>query len=361
MIVKKTLLTKNEEKVLCGLMMHPEKNDSELSSELNVKLSTLTSIKKRLHDQEFFRKLNVPMLDRLGCELLAVTYAQFNPVIPLEERVQATKKTIEVFDELVFSVGEQEKGFSVNLSKNYTNIGRINEVRTETFGRLGLIEKEYPNEAIFPFETSQIIRFFDFYRVLNKFFSLENPKISKTKNWFNNLKKTEFTDKEKKVYAAVIEHPEATTQEIGDLVGLSRHTVSRMKKQFFENDLIRETTIPNLKKLGFEILVFYHIKFNPNKAPNEKDISYLDSPSTIFLACRKFETLIISAYPTYQEYKQDEMDKIRFLKENGLISHAPFIGTYAFEHMVVIKDFDFAPITKKILGQKSMMKYNLHK
>jgi DNA-binding MarR family transcriptional regulator len=350
--VKKTLLTKNEEKVLCGLIMHPEKNDSQLSSELNVKLSTLTSIKKRLHDQGFFRKLNVPMLDRLGCELLAVIYAQFNPVIPLEERVKATKKTIEVFDELIFSVGEQEKGFSINLSKNYTNIGRINEVRTETFGRLGLLEKEYPNEAIFPFETSRIIRFFDFSRVLNKFFSLENSKQSKTKTWFHNLDQTEFTTKEKQVYSAIVEHSDFTTQQIGDLVGLSRHTVSRMKKQFFENDLMREITIPDLKKLGFEILVFYHIKFNPNKAPNEKDISYLDSPSTIFLANRKFETVIISAYPTYQEYKQDEMDKIRFLKENNLISYAPFIGTYAFEHMVVIKDFDFAPIVKKTFNFK---------
>jgi len=345
--VKKLLLTKNEEKVLYGLIMHPEKNDSELSSEIKVKLSTLTSIKKRLSDQGFFRKLNVPMLNRLGCELLAVIYAQFNPVIPLEERVQATKKTIEVFDELVFSVGEQEKGFSVNLSKNYTNIGRINEVRTETFGRLGLLEKEYPNEAIFPFETSQIIRFFDFSRVLNKFFSLENSKQPKTKTWFNNLSQTDFTTKEKEVYAAIVEHPDLTTQQIGDLVGLSRHTVSRMKKQFFENDLMREITIPDLKKLGFEILVFYHVKFNPNKAPNEDDISYLDSPSTIFLANRKFESVIISAYPTYQEYKQDEMNKIRFLKENNLISYAPFIGTYAFGHMVVIKDFDFAPIVKK--------------
>ncbi len=332
--------------------MHPEKNDSELSSEINVKLSTLTSIKKRLYDQGFFRKLNVPMLNHLGCELLAVIYAQFNPVIPLEERVKATKKTIEVFDELIFSVGEQEKGFSINLSKNYTNIGRINEVRTETFGKLGLLEKEYPNEAIFPFETSQIIRFFDFSRVLSKFFSLEDSKDCKTKTWFHNISQTEFTNKEKEVYASIVRSPDATTQQIGEKVCLSRHTVSRMKKHFFENDLMREITIPDLKKLGFEILVFYHIKFNPNKAPNEKDISYLDSSSTIFLASRKFESVIISAYPTYQEYKQDEMNKIRFLKENNLISHAPFIGTYAFGHMVVIKDFDFAPITKKILCDK---------
>jgi len=108
------------------------------------------------------------MLNYLGCELLAVIYTQFNPVIPLNERIKTTKKTIEVFEEIFFSAGEQEKGFSISLSKNYTNIGKINEIRTETFGKVDLLEQEYPTEVIFPFETSHINRFFDFSRILKK-------------------------------------------------------------------------------------------------------------------------------------------------------------------------------------------------
>ncbi len=45
----------------------------------------------------------------------------------------------------------------------------------------------------------------------------------------------------------------------------------------------------------------------------------------------------------------DKWKKIRFLKENNLISITPFIGTYMFDQMVIIIDVDFAPITKKIL------------
>ena len=350
--MKRTLLTKREEKVLYGLVRYPELNDSELSSVLNIKLSTLTSIKRRLTANDFYHNLNVPMLNRLGCELLAIIYMQFNPVIPLEKRIQTTKRTIEVFDEIFFSVGEQEKGFSISLSQNYTNIGRINEIRTETFGKLGLLEKEYPQEVVFPFETSHISRFFDYSRLLKKMFSLEENEPETNSGWFNCLKEAELSLKEKKVYTALVEYPNATTQKIGDKVGLSRHTIARMRNSFFEEGLLKQIALPNLNKLGVEILTFYHIRFNPNKAPSKSDITYLDSPYTVLLASRKFETVVLSAYPTYQDYKEDEMNKIRFLKENNLIAYPPFVGTYMFERMAVIKDFDFTPITKKILARK---------
>ncbi len=350
--MKRTLLTKNEEKVLYGLVRYPEMKDSELASKLDVKLSTLTSIKRRLSDQKFFRSLTVPMVNRLGCELLAFIYAQFNPVIPLEDRIRTTKKSIEVFDEIFFSVGEQEKGFSISLSQNYATIGRINEIRTETFGKLGLLEKEYPYEVIFPFEMSHITRFFDYTRLLKRIFSIDDKETKAKPNWFNDVNRVALSPKERKVYAALVERPDATTQQIGDAVSLSRHTISRMKKQFFEEGLLKQIIFPDLRRLGVEILAFYHIKFNPHKAPSKADIDYLDSPFTILLVNRKFEAVVLSAYPTYQDYKEDEMNKIRFLKENNLIFYPPFIGTYMFERMAVIKDFDFAPITKKILGDK---------
>ncbi len=352
--MKRILLTKNEKRVLYGLVRYPELNDSELSDIINVKLSTLTSIKRRLYDQGFLRKLTVPLLNLLGCEMLAVIYTQFNPVIPLEERVNNTKKTIEVFDEIFYSVGEQEKGFSISLSKNYTNIGKINDIRTETFGEIGLLEKEYPNEIVFPFEISNIIRFFDFSSVLKDFFDLDIvDNIDNKNNLFNEIDCINLNNKEKIVYSTLVQNPNATTQKIGDIVGLSRHTVSRMKKGFFKNNMLKTITIPNLKKLGFEILAFYPINFDPNKHPSEKDIEFLDTNSTIFFARRKFESVIISAYHNYQKYKEDKMHKIRYLKENELISKTPQIGKYMFERMKVIKDFNFSPISKKMLNIKS--------
>ena len=202
-------MTTKEKRVLCGISRCSHLRDSDLSSIVNVKLSTFTAIKRRLLKQGFFRPIIVPMLNNLGFELLGVTYTQFNPVIPLEERVKTTRKTVEVFDEIFFSVGEQEKGFSLNISKNYTNIGRINEIRTETFGKVGLLEKEYPNEVIFPFETSNIVHFFDYTRVLSKMFGegdTTNIPVKKDE-WFNNTKSIELSKKEKLVLSAIVKNP----------------------------------------------------------------------------------------------------------------------------------------------------------
>lgn len=348
------LLTKNEKKVLGGICAYPQITDSELSRRLQVKLSTLTSIKRRLAAEGYYRPITFPLPNRLGCELLAVIYMQFNPVIPLKQRMETTKRTIEVFDEIFFSVGEEEKGFSVSLSQNYTNIGRINEIRTETFGKLGLLEKEYPHEVIFPFATSHIHRFFDFSPFLQSIFELEELKNTSTPpELFKVINTTEFSLKEKKVYSALVEHPTATTKQIGDQVNFSRHTVARMKIKFFQEGLLRPLILPDLKKLGIEILTFSHISFNLNNAPTTKELSILNTPSTIFFASRKFEAVLLSAYKTFQEYKEDEMNKIRYLKEHNLFAHPPFMSTYMLDRMEVIKDFDFSPLVHKILMSES--------
>lgn len=344
------LLTENERKVLYGLVQYPRLNDRELSQKLSVKLSTLTSIKRRLQDQGYFRKLTFPVLSMLGCELLAIIHTRFNPVIPLDERVKKTKKTIEVFEEIFFSVGEQEKGFSISLSKNYSNINRINEIRTETFGKVGLLENEYPDEVIFPFTDSNIIRFFDFARVLKHTFNINHNPDGIKNSWFKNVEDIELSEKEKRVFRSIVKNPEATNQSIGDMTDLSRHTVSRMRNDFFEKGLLRKIVMPSLEKLGFEILAFYHIRFSPHNHPDEKDLEFLDSPSSIFFACKKFEAVLISAYHNYQSYKEDKMNKIRFLKENDFVSETPVAGKYMYERMVVIKDFAFEPIVSKILN-----------
>ncbi len=170
--MKKSELTKKEKLMLYGLVRYPQLTDKQLSEKLDLKHSTVTSIRHRLKENEYLRKLIIPKLQSMGCEMLVVIYTNFSPLIPLEERVEITGKAIEVFDEIFFSVGEQDKGFSLSFSKDYATIGRINDIRTQTFGGRGLLEEEYPNMVVFPFEISKIYRFFDFAPLLRNSFEL---------------------------------------------------------------------------------------------------------------------------------------------------------------------------------------------
>lgn len=352
-VMKKYELTIKEKKTLYGIVRYPQFTDKKLSEKLGLKHSTITSIRLRLKDKELFRRLIVPYLQNSGCQMLAVIYTSFNPLIPLTERVEITGKTIEVFEEIFFSVGEQDKGFSLSFSQDYATVGRINDIRTQIFGGRGLLEEEYPNMVLFPFDISRIYRFFDAAPLLQKAFQLDRENEQRTIHLdFLHTEDRDFTETEKNVFCMMISYPEMSDSDIGREIGVSRHTVSRLRRRFEEHNLLKRICLPNLQKLGFEILAFYHIRFDPRNPPNleNDDPSLLMSDSTIFFASRMFEAVMISIYKNYDDYKTDLMKIMHMLKENHWICQDPIVRTYSLHTLAYMKDFKLASITHKIMG-----------
>jgi hypothetical protein len=149
----------------------------------------------------------------------------------------------------------------------------------------------------------------------------------------------------------MIRYPEMSDSSIAREIGVSRHTISMARRRFEEKKLIRLINIPNLLNIGFEILAFYHIKFDPSTFPDmdHDEAAFLMSDSTIFFSSRMFEAIMISVYKNYDEYKADMMNIMRILKENKWISVDPVIRTYGLHTLVYIKDFIFSPITQKMV------------
>jgi DNA-binding MarR family transcriptional regulator len=351
--MKKLELTNKEKLMMYGLVNYPQSTDKQLSWKLGLKHSTVTSIRHRLRKNEHFRTIIIPRLQNMGCKMLVAIYTNFSPLIPLEERVEITGKTIEVFDEIFFSVGEQDKGFSLSLAQDYATIGRINDIRTATFGERGLLEDEYPNMAIFPFDISKVYRFFDFAPLLKRSFDLDLETGNIVRNvGFQNREDVVFSDTEKNVYCMLVKYPELSDSNIGREIGVSRHTVSRLRRRFEGDKLLRKATLPNLKKLDFEILTFSHIRFDPSNPPNiERDeAASLMSDSTILFVSRMFEAVMISIYADYDDYKGDRTSIMQILKENKWIAEKPVINTYSLSSLIFLKEFKFAPIAKKITG-----------
>lgn len=342
-------LTNYEKKVLYGISKYPMIKNRELASSLGLKQSTVAAIRKRLKEEKYYRYVAIPMLNAMGAEMMAVTYTTFNPVISLEKRIDITEKKIETSEEIIFSVGEEDKGFSVSISKNYTDIGRINDVRTRTFGELGLLEKEYPRIIVFPFEISKIYRFFDFSFVLRKLFSISDS--IEDKNIFDG-KEVKLTKNEKIVLCHMSEKPELSSKMLSQETGLTRHTVGKIKKKFVENGYIKVMLIPNILRLGFEILAFYHIEFDPYNPPDFERNESIDllNDDVIFFASREFEAVLITIHSSYEDYKLGRTRILQKLKENEWIATNPSIRVYSLNKSVMIKDLNLAPITNKLLG-----------
>jgi DNA-binding Lrp family transcriptional regulator len=169
---------------------------------------------------------------------------------------------------------------------------------------------------------------------------------------FQHRENVVLSDTEKNVYCMIVSYPEMSDSDIGNEIGVSRHTVSRLRRKFEEEDFVRKISLPNLQKLGFEILSFYHIRYDPRNPPDMEsdEAAGLMSDSTVFFASRRFEGVMISIYNDYDSYKSDMMKIMQVLKENRWIAEDPTIKTYGLNKMVYIKDFKFAPITHKIVG-----------
>lgn len=346
-------LTDKEKEVLFGLANYPGLADKQLAKQLDLKHSTVTAIRHRLHANDYVRTFHIPQLHCMGCNIMVVTYTNFSPLISLDERIDITGRTIEVFEEIFFSAGEQDKGFSFSFAKDYATIGRINDIRTKTFGERGFLENEYPNMVVLPFEISKFYRFFDFAPLLKNSFSVDASVFETTENIHFPIRDLSVvSETEKNVYYMLIKYPEASDTNIGRELGISRHTVSRLRRRFEEEHYFHAVKYPNLTKIGYEILAFYHMHFDPKNPPDidEDDALLLLGDSTIFCASRMFEAVMLSVYTNYEEYKKDKTRIMQVLKENRWVVVNPMVRTYSLHELIYIKDFKFAPITKKTIG-----------
>ncbi len=343
-------LSSNEMRVLYHSFRRPLLNNRELAAEIGMNQSTLASIRQRLYNGGYYRTVRIPVMQNMGCELLVVIHTDFNAAIPLEQRIKTTKKMIEVFDEIFYSIGETNKGFSLSFAGNITATCKINDVRTETFARMNLLEGTLPTEAVFPFTISRMDRFMDFAPMLADAFGIDvAPEASRQ---FVPGDPADLAKTEKLVYLGLVENPEMTDTELGNTLPVSRHTVAAIRKRLESAGLVKTVLVPDLRKLGFKVICFYHIRYSTKKP---LDLGKAVPPevmnsNTFFIASRKYETIMLSAYRDYDEAKMDSVRKVQYLKENGLIEVMPVIQEYSIANLAMIKDLQFGQITRKILG-----------
>ena len=355
-------LSINEKKVLYGLVSLPRETDKEIARALGIKYSTFNTVRQRLYERGMFNPIKIPALHRLGCEMMAMVYTSFNPVLPAEERAEETREKIEIFDEMIHSVGEIHRGFSLSFSETYTNLCRINDIRMDFFGEKNLLEEEHPIEVIFPFALSRIPRFFDYSKFLKVHFKMDKilkglPENSPIRNppsvaeIFENTDPIKLTNAEKKVLLTAIRNPSYNYAKIAQETNMSRHTVSAAHRKLETNALITPINVPNLKKLGIEIITLSHIRLSPKSGKVRYKIQseIAKSPYVVFMAAREFEIITVSVHKNYDYFKSEKWNVLRLLKENDVSGETQINRLFSVNKLITIKKITFAPLIEKLL------------
>jgi len=96
------------------------------------------------------------------------------------------------------------------------------------------------------------------------------------------------------VLKALMSNPKSTDRNVAKVTGLSQPTVSRMRSRFLETGIIESyEIIPNLQKLGFEILAFSTIKPTERVKEDNQVIYAVDAGRMMF---------VISVHRKYADY-----------------------------------------------------------
>lgn len=349
-------LSANEKSLLYGLVRYPDRPDKEIAQLLGMGQSTFTTIKQRLRQRGYYKKVYIPAFQSLGMELLSVVYVEFNPGLTLEERVNLTKKNIEIFDEIFLSWGELGRGFSLACTKDYTVFSKINDIRTRLFADLGILGEKLPGTAIFPFETSTFNRFFDFEPLLRKSFGLDMPdharEMTADAKFFSHNDKTPLSKTEAQVLYQMVKEPESNNHWLAKETGLSRHTIAQVRYKIMERGFLRPQIVPNLHLLDYEILSLYTARIDPS-APSDRTefgSASINTESVIFNVVKPYQVAILSVYKNYDDFKREKGERINALKRYNYSAQMPINSLFSITSSIFIKNMEFAPLLKAYLG-----------
>ncbi|MFW3146332.1 MAG: MarR family transcriptional regulator [Thermoplasmatota archaeon] len=359
--------------VFIGLVAFPDRRDREIAQRLSLPNSTFASAKARLMESGYLTEHYLPIFPKLGMELLATVYSDFNPSVSVDERVKNTRKTVEIYPEMIFSMGESHRGFSISIARNITRIMRISLERMRILAQLNLLEIELPIEVMFPFEISRVHRFFNLAPLIHKKFQDSDPKavgdvgieteeLCRTDEMLRVGSGSGVTDprdvdlnpKQLEILYHLVRNPALSSSRLSGLTDHSRHTISRVKDMLLEEGYIMPMKIPDMSRLDYSILSLFHAKIDPKKPITREEAGIRDllQDDTIFYVSRPTELLMLASYQNYVQYNRGMSIFTQFLKSNNYQKNIPVIRNHSLGEAIWIKRFEYHPLIRDTFGLK---------
>lgn len=347
LLVKKGL-TKNERKVLYGLVRHPIMNDRELSEEMEVKHSTITAIRRRLHESGYFKTVRIPAVNRLGYELIVVRYGKFSPSAGDALRNRFVDALRRENKGLYYLLTSPDFFFHVSAVRNYTSYRRWAEALEFEFAETDLFRGAEGTSVVFPFETSKHIRHFDYSWILRGLFDIKDKVVVEAP--FQKVDVRRLTKKERTVLRGLVERPEDTDVALSERIDASRQVISTMRKKFERTGLTRTARIVDLRKLGYEILGFGHFKYSPKTPLRLRTEGVQRSAQQVpqFLNfSTNVETIGCGAFRNYDEHFKTKKGLLSFYTEKGFLDAEPRSELIALSEANIPVNCDFSSLIKE--------------
>ncbi len=344
-------LTGNEKRVLYGLVRHPVLNDRELSELLGVKVSTVTAIRRRLRRADYFVTRRIPMMHRLGWELLIagsvrLDLTQAGQSVPrlreaLKDRLPGLFHVAAAADHLTF----------LGFARNYTAArSEADELRL-SLDRAKLLSGDDVRFSAFPMSLSVIPTFFDYSHSLALAFDIEDRFSVKLDH--GKMGDIELTRKETEVFKGLVHFPELSDKGLAQRVKVSRQAVSKMRREFEAEGLLRTARLPNLRLLGFELYVTAFARFVPSATLRSRADAFerlLHVASVPFLVSDDAEIATVGVSKSYEEFSTLRSGLTKHFEEKGYLEGDPEVYVGLTSTTELLRNCEFWPLVQDLTG-----------
>lgn len=340
-------LTSKEKLGLCGLIRFPEFNDRELSAKLGIARTTITTIKNRLISEGYYSHFNLPRFELIGANIICMArYIKRLNGGPrgeaaLKKQIERVNSTPEIF----VSLGSDTEEFDLMLCKDIETLNRILDKNKSFFMENNII-LDNNSQMTIPLPGSDLIALLEYSGLTKVMLEVDHKSLSEEKEE-KEIKRRTLSNNEKLLIAGSTKYPYLSESAIAEKLGLSRNTISTLRKKLIGEGILKIVNISNVKKIGGEIMLVSIIKLKSR--PRIEDESINNNPHSFFTVLEGKTIYRMEFFKNFTQMESERKRRENYYKEKDLLDQQPEYHEVSYSSLERVK-FNFADITKKLLN-----------
>ncbi len=347
----KRQLSQGEKLVLFALAEDGRRTDAEVAERVGVKESTARRHRRSLMRDKQLSFVNFPSLNLLGIDFIAEFFGRTSPAIPAEERNEIYKGFFERNPQVFDSVAGEGFIMATAAFASFSDI-LLFEERHDAFFEDIPSSKSFLKMAIFPFDLSRCFCGYNFAPCIHRILGLDLPHPEAIPLKALRRGKAALSKIETRALVEMLESPTAPDAEIAQKIRRSRQSVTEMRKDFLEQELIKRIAVPKLLSPEFGAVAYAHLRFKPG-ATFEKKVSVAGDEwwrQSCYMQERNMELFSVYPFGNFREYTDLMNAYTNPFQKAGILDGEPEIYVISQENIMDIVDCSFAPLVRETLS-----------
>ena len=348
-------LSFNEKKVFWAVIQWPQGNDRVLSKKIGLKMSTVTAIRNRLKRAGTYSSVRIPLLARVGCELLAISYYRLTFARPPEDVSRVLNEAINDVAPVFYAVADKFQLLTFAFCKDYTEAHAASEKIRETLAAKEILNARSARNirAFYPLKSAKIINLFDFSMIMRNGFGLCADETARGLPPEPDPSPRVLSKIEKKVYAALVLSAGIVDNAIAGQIGVTRQSLTKIRKRLEADKLLVNVKIPALNIMGSEIMAFAHYKLAPGSPfqRRKKALGWVmkEIPNFFHITTDQ-DGVMMGLARNFSEAQDFLYSVLKLYFNEGFFIEEPEVTMFSVKDLRVLKSFQFGPILKSVLG-----------